>query len=625
MAQPIAERIQALSIEQRRALAAVLKEKKQQSTEQVHNRYDVVILGGGLAGGTLARQLKRADPMIKLLLTEKNQFPVPEVAHKVGESSIELGSYYLRTVVGAAKHLESSQLPKAGLRYFFPAEGNQDITQRVELGCTRILPTPTHQLDRGRFENMLYDENVAAGVDCWDDCRVKHVEFGETEHKVTVNHGGQEVNVAARWVVDASGRASIIKRQLNLQKEADHDVSAVWFRIDDEINVADWSEDQPWRERIPRHARRLSTTHLMGRGYWVWLIPLPSGATSVGIVADNKLHPHAEMNRFERALTWLEANEPQCAAAVKARLDKLQDFRALRHYAHDCQRVFSPERWCLTGEAGVFVDPFYSPGTDFISLGNTFITAMISKDRQGSPIAQDAELYNRLYLDTFHSFLRTYAGQYPLMGNAQVMTAKVVWDFSIYWGVNALVFFHNRSQDLRFWQDLRHVLARFDNLNIRMQQFFRDWDGMSAERRWNPSFVNYMDVSFVHDLHMRLSAGHDDAALKAQVAANVDLLAVIADEMYQYAALNFPALRALSSPATELQTALMERDYAMPEAHNRHSNDNSNGNGNGNVHHADLQVTTAPQSVQYDVKAELNKIWLATQILSPNDEMAVMA
>ncbi len=619
MAQPIAERIQALPIEKRRELAELLKQKKQQAADQPSNRYDVVILGGGLAGGTLARQLKRADPTLNLLLTEKNQFPVPEAAHKVGESSVELGSYYLRNVVGVAKHLESSQLPKAGLRYFFPADGNQDITKRVEVGCARILPTPTHQIDRGRFENMLYAENVEAGVACWDGCRIKQVEFGETEHQVTMLHAGAEVTVTTRWVVDASGRSSIIKRQLNLQKEADHDVSAVWFRIDDEINVADWSDDKPWQERIPRHARRLSTTHLMGRGYWVWLIPLPSGATSVGIVADNKLHPHAEMNRFERALEWLERYEPQCAKAVKARLDKFQDFLALRHFAHDCQRVFSPARWCLTGEAGVFVDPFYSPGSDFISLSNTFITTLIMKDRQGESIAQDAELYNRLYLDTFHSFLRTYAGQYPLMGNAQVMTAKVIWDFSIYWGVNALIFFHNKSQDLKLWQDLRRVLARFDNMNIRMQKFFRDWDEASIEQLWTPDFVNYMNVAFIHDLHTSLAAGHDDDALKAKVAANVDLLAEIATEMYEYACLNFPTLRALGSPAEPQQTESMAEAYPIP------ANGNGNGNGHSNGHHTMAKTAAAPTAVQYDVKAELSKIWLATQGVPAANELAMVA
>ena len=69
---------------------------------------------------------------------------------------------------------------------------------------------------------------------------------------------------------------------------------------------------------MPTGERWLSTNHLMGKGYWVWLIPLGSGSTSIGIVADDDLHPYARINRFERAMDWLREFEPQCAAVVEA-------------------------------------------------------------------------------------------------------------------------------------------------------------------------------------------------------------------------------------------------------------------------------------------------------------------
>jgi hypothetical protein len=53
----------------------------------------------------------------------------------------------------------------------------------------------------------------------------------------------------------------------------------------------------------------LSTNHLLGKGYWVWIIPLASGATSIGIVADPQFHPYAEFNTFERAMQWLKKNQ----------------------------------------------------------------------------------------------------------------------------------------------------------------------------------------------------------------------------------------------------------------------------------------------------------------------------
>lgn len=617
----LTQRIQALPAEKREQLAKLLKERQQQAgaspTEQLPPtpvaQYDVIILGGGLAGGTLAQQLKRADPTIKLLVVEKRKHPVPEAAHKVGESSVEMGSHYLRNIVGTKEHLETVQLPKAGLRFFFPAGDNRDIVQRIELGCTGTLPVPTHQIDRGRYENMLHDINCSAGIDVWDNANIQDVTFGAEQHLVYILHNNEKVVVSGRWVVDAAGRGNILKRKLSLQKESTHNVNAVWFRFDKVLNVADWSDDPAWRATMPDAARRFSTTHLMGRGYWVWLIPLYPNSTSVGIVADAKLHPHAEMNRFEKAVKWLEKYEPQCAEAVKAQTDHLQDFCVLRHYAHDCQQVFSADRWCLTGEAGVFVDPFYSPGSDFISLSNTIVTTLILKERGGESIAQDVALYNRFYLDLFHSYIGTYENQYPLMGNAQVMTCKVVWDFSIYWGVNALIFFHNRSQDLAFWTDLRHELTRYDKLNVRMQQFFRDWDVLQQEPNgsnttvpgltdWQPSFINYMEIPYLHELHTELVAGLNETELKARVIENINLLEVIADEFYQQARRTTPQADQLRSPVVTEQE--QQNGY-------QYRNGGTNGaSGMGNGATGEKHFSNGRTSA--DVRADLKRIWLAT-------------
>ena len=82
---------------------------------------DVVILGGGLAGLTLALQLNDTNPDLAIVILERRTFPAPEAAYKVGESTVEIGSHYLSHTLGLQERLEKTQLRKFGLRFFFGA------------------------------------------------------------------------------------------------------------------------------------------------------------------------------------------------------------------------------------------------------------------------------------------------------------------------------------------------------------------------------------------------------------------------------------------------------------------------------------------------------------------------
>ena len=109
-----------------------------------HGHYDVAILGGGLAGLTIAIQLKRERPETRVLVTDKRTEPAPEAAFKVGESSVEIGAYYYREVIGMRDHLEKFQQRKLGLRFYMPAGDNSDITKRVEFCTPGHLDAFTH-------------------------------------------------------------------------------------------------------------------------------------------------------------------------------------------------------------------------------------------------------------------------------------------------------------------------------------------------------------------------------------------------------------------------------------------------------------------------------------------------
>ena len=186
----------------------------------------------------------------------------------------------------------------------------------------------------------------ARGVRFIDGATVRDVEIGtrDVAHRVHYDAAGGVRAVAARWLVDATGRAGLLKRRLDLAEPNQHDANAVWFRIGARIDVNEWSDDPAWLARCNPPNRWLSTNHLVGDGYWVWLIPLASGSHSVGIVADATLHPLDTMNTFEKAMSWLERHQPRLHRELQGKRDRLQDFAFFRRFSYGCKQVFDGAR-----------------------------------------------------------------------------------------------------------------------------------------------------------------------------------------------------------------------------------------------------------------------------------------
>ncbi len=503
--------------------------------------YDVVIMGGGLSGLCLGLQLKLNSEDLRIAIIEKNTHPVTESAHKVGESSVEIGSYYFLNILGL-QHLLDDQLPKFGLRFFYSYGGNHDISKRIELGPSELPLVQSFQLDRGRFENSLVQECLQRGIDFCDESVVESIDLGKNSHQVSVSQNSQIQKVQVRWLVDASGRNGLLKRKLKLNKSAYHDTNAAWFRIASTIDIDDWSSCEQWTNRVS-NSRRLSTNHLFGKGYWVWLIPLASGSTSIGIVADPKCHPFAEFNTFVKAMKWLSQYEPQCAAIIDGQRELLQDFKTMKHYAHNCKQMYSSDGWFITGDSGVFVDPFYSPGSDFIAISNSFISDLIIKQYGGKPIDSEVCEYEKLFRVIYLAFLPIFEDQYPIMGNAKVMSVKIIWDYCIYWGSIALLFFRNKLCDGRFMESGWVFFEDVYNLNVSIQSFLRAWAevDLSVEDK-SGIFINYTKMEFLRNLNQSLLKDQDDAELIKQLSKNLMLMKELANEIIYEAVKEVPEL-----------------------------------------------------------------------------------
>jgi hypothetical protein len=153
----------------------------------------------------------------------------------------------------------------------------------------------------------------------------------------------------------------------------------------------------------------------------------------------------------------------------------LLDFRKLKKYAYGTRRGFSPQRWALTGEAGLFLDPLYSTGVDFIAVANTLATRLICGALDGEHnLRRRLKAYNSFYLGQFLGWEPAFAGQYEVFRDAQATAAKIIWDNASYFMFPVLMFTKDCISDVEFLASVRNSIASTHPLNVYMQRCFRE-------------------------------------------------------------------------------------------------------------------------------------------------------
>lgn len=469
----------------------------------IREHYDVVICGGGLAGLCLARQLLIAQPSLEILVLELLNRPLPDAAFKVGESTIEVGACYYGQTLQLAEYLEREHLEKLGLRYFYSGEGaNDELARRPEYGARRFLPAHSYQLDRGRLENELRGLVEEAGADLREGVRVKGIELNREEgHVVTWLDGDTTHQARCRWVVDAMGRRRYLQNKLGLDKESEGTFNSVWFRLRGKLRIGDFvpAHEIEWHARAEKD-RWHSTNHLMGPGYWVWLIPLGPDNTSVGIVASEPIHPFSSYNTYEKALAWLDAHEPLVSRhAVR---HELLDFLKLKNYSYSAKQVFSADRWTCVGEAAGFADPYYSVGSNMIGFANGFTCEMIELDRAGELRQEYVDYANRFFLTLLDALTDTIHRAYPFLGNGPVMALKTIWDYYIGWATTDPQFYHDVYLDPRRAEAVSGLISPIIVTQARMMRLFEDWAKHSSGYTFG--YIDYIDdLPTLKELHVR--------------------------------------------------------------------------------------------------------------------------
>jgi len=175
-------------------------------------------------------------------------------------------------------------------------------------------------------------------------------------------------------------------------------------------------------------------TSVIRGGYWIWFIPLSRGVTSVGVVGEKSIFREG-MRTQEGFRKFLDEHRAvrECMAPAKP-----LDIGGFTQLAYATKRFFGRDRWACVGDAAAFTDPFYSPGSDFISIENDLVTDLIRRDLQGDesePLGDLIDTYDAFMQFRFEATLLLYRGQYCTLGSFPILRLKWNCDLGCYFNL----------------------------------------------------------------------------------------------------------------------------------------------------------------------------------------------
>jgi flavin-dependent dehydrogenase len=394
--------------------------------------YDVVVIGGAIAGASVAFLLKRKTPSLRVLIIEK----APEFDRKVGESTSEVGACFLTRVLNLSNHLGHEQITKSGLRMWFYKNTTDCYTRCAEIGPKHQTRLPAFQLDRSKLDEVVLRKALHVGCELWRPAKVQDLELGgEGNNQIEVHIGQEERRISARWVIDATGRNAIVSRKLKLFRPLEaHPISAVWarFRKTTDLDGPEIWESAPGFTEPCWAMRQWATNHLMGYGWWGWLIPLKGGDCSVGLVYDSRIFELPPGTNLGARLKSHLMNHPLGKKALcdAECIDK--DVHARSNLAYYAAQTVG-DGWVLVGDSAGFLDPLYSQGFDFISYTCYAAYEILTDVFAGKDITKTRDRYNHLYQKQFHTWFESvYKNKYYYLGDAELMTVAFYLDISAY-------------------------------------------------------------------------------------------------------------------------------------------------------------------------------------------------
>ena len=398
------------------------------------NFCDVLVVGGALSGAATALLLKRRDPSLNIQLVEKNT----HFKRRVGEATVEVSGYFLCRVLGLTNFLTQTQLTKNGLRFWFSNDQCQTMGDCSEIGGRYLSTVPSFLVDRAVLDEEILSRATSSGVQVIRPATVKSVKLNPGSYQeVEIQSEEGLKTIKARWVVDASGIRCLLARNNNwFQANTEHPTLAAWTRWK---GCKDWdshelSQKYPELSKNYVGIRGTATNHILGDGWWAWWIALKGGDTSIGIVID------------QRRCDWPADNEPlgekirqflSHHPVAREMMDGAEfvegdiNFRRNLPYHSSVQ---SGDGFAIVGDALAFLDPFYSPGMDWISFSSLGAARLIMSWRLGEDyLAVSNELNKKFEVSYHRMFESLYKNKYDYMGDFDLMGLAFRLDIALYY------------------------------------------------------------------------------------------------------------------------------------------------------------------------------------------------
>lgn len=361
--------------------------------------YDVIIIGGGPAGSTMGSYLSKAG--IKNLILEGHNQPRPHV----GESLV-LSTMRVFGELGLIEKMDQAGFPKKFGASWRDFSGSEQALHFSEFRQEGIDRDHTYHVDRSKFDLLLLKHAESLGSEVHQGVQVKRVNFeGDRAVGVRAKFAGQEIDIPAKIVVDASGRQTLLGRQLNLKQND---------KIFNQYAVHGWFENVE-RGEDTKTEDYIHIYFLPVKRGWAWQIPITDKITSVGVVAEREVFQQFKSESERYFDTYVQSNKGLAKAMANA--VRVNEFKTEGDYSYILDK-FCGNGYLMVGDAARFVDPIFSSGVSVAMHSarfgaQTLISALESGDWSEAAL-KPYENTLRDGVNIWYEFIRLYYKLLPL-------------------------------------------------------------------------------------------------------------------------------------------------------------------------------------------------------------------